>query len=97
LISQGIPENKLETTGYGDAKPIDKATVIELQAKNPNQPPETRVRNFPATWLAHNRRVDVVLLPTNVESLRLYPNLAPDSEILWKRARVTEAVIEQNQ
>jgi hypothetical protein len=97
LISQGIPENKLETTAYGDAKPIDKATVIELQAKNPNQPPETRVRNFPATWLAYNRRVDVVLLPTNVESLRLYPNLAADSEILWKRARLSEAVIEQNQ
>ena len=97
LISQGIPENKLEITANGDAKPIDKATVIELQAKNPNQPPETRVRNFPATWLAYNRRVDVILLPTNLESMRLYPNLAPDSEILWQRARPAEAVIKQNQ
>jgi hypothetical protein len=97
LISQGIAENKIETTAYGEAKPIDKATVIELQAKNPNQPPETRVRNFPATWLAYNRRVDVILLPTNLESMRLYPNLAPDSEILWQRARPAEAVIKQNQ
>jgi hypothetical protein len=97
LISQGIPENKIESAAYGDEKPIDKATVIDLQAKNPNQPPETRVRNSSATWLAYNRRVDVILLPTNSESLRFYPNQAPDSEILWQRARLTEAVVQQNQ
>jgi hypothetical protein len=97
LISQGIAENKIETAAYGDEKPIDKATVIDLQAKNPNQPPETRVRNSSATWLAYNRRVDVILLPTNSESLRFYPNQAPDSEILWQRARLTEAVVQQNQ
>jgi hypothetical protein len=97
LISQGIPENKIETAAYGDEKPIDKATVIDLQAKNPNQPPETRVRNSSATWLAYNRRVDVILLPTNAESLRFYPNQAPDSEILWQRARPTEGVVQQNQ
>jgi OmpA family protein/PEGA domain-containing protein len=97
LISQGIPENKIETTAYGEEKPIDKATVIDLQAKNPNQPPETRVRNFSATWLAYNRRVDVILLPTNLESLRFYPNQAPDSEILWDRGRLGQAVIEQYQ
>jgi len=97
LISQGIAENKIETAAYGEEKPIDKATVIELQEKNPNQPKETRVRNSSTTWLAHNRRVDVTLLPTNLESLRFYPNQAPDSEILWQRARLSEAVLEQNQ
>jgi len=97
LISQGIPENKIETAAYGEEKPIDKATVIDLQVKNPNQPPETRVRNSSTTWLAYNRRVDVILLPTNSESLRFYPNQAPDSEILWQRARLTEAVVQQNQ
>ena len=97
LISQGIPENKIETAAYGDEKPIDKATVIDLQEKNPNQPPETRVRNSLATWLAYNRRVDVILLPTNAESLRFYPNQAPDSDILWQRAKPTEVVVQQNQ
>jgi OmpA family/PEGA domain len=97
LISQGLPENKIETAAYGEEKPIDKATVIDLQLKNPNQPPETRVRNSSTTWLAYNRRVDVILLPTNSESLRFYPNQAPDSEILWQRARLTEAVVQQNQ
>ncbi len=97
LISQGIPENKFETAAYGEEKPLDKATVVDLQAKNPNQPPEARVQKLRATWLACNRRVDVILLPTNRESLRFYPNTAPDSEILWQMARPGEAVIEQNQ
>ena len=97
LISRGIPEEKIETAAYGEEKPIDKATVIDLQTKNPNQSPENRVRNFPATWLAYNRRVDVILLPTNLESLRFYPNNAPDSEILWQRSIPAEAVVEQNQ
>jgi OmpA family protein/PEGA domain-containing protein len=97
LISQGIPENKIETAAYGEEKPMNKATVIDLQVKNPNQPPETRVRNFTATWLAYNRRVDLILLPTNLESLRFYPNQAADSEILWQRARLREKVVEQNQ
>jgi hypothetical protein len=97
LVSQGIPENKIETAAYGEEKPLDKATVVDLQAKNPNQPPEARAHKFRATWLAYNRRVDVVLLPTNRESLHFYPNTAPDSEILWQRARPDEAVIEKNQ
>lgn len=97
LIAAGIPENKIETAAFGEEQPLDKATVIELQTKNPNQPPETRVKNFPATWLAYNRRVDVILLPTNIESLRFYPNQAPDSEILWQRGKVEESVIEKNQ
>jgi hypothetical protein len=97
LVSRGVPENKIDTEGYGEERPIDKATVIDLQAKNPNQPPETRVRNFRATWLAYNRRVDVILLPTNRESLRFYPNNASDSDVLWQKAKLSKAVIEQSQ
>lgn len=97
LISHGVPENKIETQASGEEKPLDKATVIELQVKNPNQPPETRVRNFRATWLAYNRRVDVILLPTNRESLQFYPNNANDSDLLWQIAKPSDAVIQQNQ
>ncbi|MBZ5526790.1 MAG: OmpA family protein [Acidobacteriia bacterium] len=97
LISQGVAENKIETEAYGEERPIDMATVTDLQAKNPNQPSESRVRNFRATWLAYNRRVDVLLLPTNRESLQFYPNNANDSDVLWQKARLSDAVIEQNQ
>jgi len=97
LVSQGIPENKIETSAFGEEKPISKAAVIELQAKNPTQPSEAFIHNFMATWLAHNRRVDIVLIPTNLESLRFYPNQAPDSTVLWQRAKPGKGVIEQYQ
>lgn len=97
LVSQGIPAGKIETEAYGEERPLDKATVVDLQAKNPEQPPELRARNFRATWLAYNRRVDVTLLPTNRESPRFYPNGVADSDVLWQKAKLSEAAIEQHQ
>jgi len=96
LVSQGIAANKIDTSAHGDENPLDKATVIDLQTRNPNQPQETRVRNFRATWLAYNRRVDIVLLPTNSESVRFYPNQVADSEILWQRPKPARSVVETN-
>jgi outer membrane protein OmpA-like peptidoglycan-associated protein len=96
LISRGIAEDKIDTSAYGDDKPLEKSTVIELQGKNPDQPAETRARNFRSTWLAYNRRVDVALLPTNRESLQFYPNTAPDSETLWQRPKPAVSAV-QNQ
>jgi len=94
LVSQGIAADKIATTAKGEDNPLDKATVIDLQSRNPDQPQETRIRNFMATWLAYNRRVDIVLLPTNAESLRFYPNQAADSEILWQRSKPAPDVVE---
>jgi len=96
LVSQGIAANKIDTSAHGHENPLDKATVIDLQTRNPNQPQETRVRNFRATWLAYNRRVDIVLLPTNSESVRFYPNQVADSEILWQRPKPARSVVETN-
>jgi outer membrane protein OmpA-like peptidoglycan-associated protein len=96
LVSQGIAADKISTSANGDENPLDKAAVIDLQTRNPNQPQQTRIRNFRATWLAYNRRVDIVLLPTNAESLRFYPNQAADSEILWQRSKPARSVVESN-
>ncbi len=97
LVSQGIAEDKVDASAFGDDKQLEKSTVIELQTQNPEQPPETRVQNFRATWLAYNRRVDVVLLPTNRESLKFYPNSSPDSQILWQSAKPQLNAIQQSQ
>jgi OmpA family/PEGA domain len=94
LVSQGIAAEKIDTSAYGKQKPLDKATVSDLQAQNPNQPPEKWVRDSRATWLAYNRRVDIVLIPTNAESVRLYPNQAPDSQILWQIPKPTRNTVE---
>src|SRR6185437_9710454 len=96
LVSQGIAVDKIHTSAYGEENLLDKATVIDLQTRNPNQPQETQVRNFRATWLAYNRRVDIVLLPTNAESVRFYPNQAADSEILWQRPKPERSVVQSN-
>jgi len=96
LVSDGVAVEKIDTSAYGKEKPLDKATVIDLQARNPNQTPEERIRSFRATWLAYNRRVDIVLLPTNAESARFYPQQAPDSGILWQRPKPERAVIEKS-
>ena len=96
LVSEGVDVEKIDTSAYGKEKQLDKATVIDLQARNPNQTPEERIHSFRATWLAYNRRVDIVLLPTNAESARFYPQQAPDSGILWQRPKPERAVIEKS-
>jgi len=96
LVSEGVAVEKIDTSAYGKEKQLDKATVIDLQARNPNQTPEERIHSFRATWLAYNRRVDIVLLPTNAESARFYPQQAPDSGILWQRPKPKRAVIEKS-
>jgi outer membrane protein OmpA-like peptidoglycan-associated protein len=97
LISHGIAQDKVETASFGKEKPLDKDSVTQLQSQNPNPPSETRAKNTRATWLAYNRRVDILLQPKNQESLQFYPNAAPDSEILWQVAKPRESEIGQNQ
>ena len=94
LVSQGIAAEKIDTSPYGKQKLLDKATVSNLQNQNPNQPPEKWVRDSRATWLAYNRRVDIVLMPTNSESVRLYPNGAPDSQLLWQIPKPARTAVE---
>jgi flagellar motor protein MotB len=93
LVSQGVSAEKIDSSAYGKQKPLDKAAVSNLQTQNPNKPPEKWVRDSRATWLAYNRRVDIVLMPTNAESVRLYPNQAPDSQILWQRPKPARSAV----
>ena len=94
LVSQGIAAEQIDTSAYGKQKPLDKATVSDLQTRNPNQPPEKWVHDSRATWLAYNRRVDIVLVPTNAESERFYPNEAADSEIIWQKQKPSRSAVE---
>jgi hypothetical protein len=94
LVSQGIAPEKIDIAADGKQKQLDKAMVSDLQNRNPNPLPETRVRNSHATWLAYNRRVDIVLIPSNAESERFYPNQAADSEIIWQRPKPARSAVE---
>jgi len=96
LVSQGIAPEKIDGAAYGKQKQLDKAMVSDLQTRNPNPLPQTRARNTRATWLAYNRRVDLVLIPSNAESERFYPNQAADSEILWQRPKPSRSAVEKD-
>ena len=97
LVAQGISGDKIEVTAYGLEKPLEKNTVDQLQASNPNPPPEAHLKNEHASWLAYNRRVDILFLPTNKESERYYPNNAPDSNILWQREKPARSVVDRDE
>jgi len=96
LVSKGIAADKIETSAVGETEQLDKEAVNQLQTNNPNPAPEAHVKDPQTTWLAYNRRVDIILLPKNEPPLRFYPNQAPDSNILWQREKPDPKTLEQN-
>jgi outer membrane protein OmpA-like peptidoglycan-associated protein len=94
LISQGISADKIETRAEGENKQLAEKEVENLQSSNPVKPPEYMTRQPKATWLAHNRRVDIILEPTGKESARTYPNAAADARILWQRPTPSAKVVQ---
>jgi flagellar motor protein MotB len=97
LIANGVSGDKIEVSAYGLDKPLDQNTVDQLQASNPNPAPETHKNNPHTSWLAYNRRVDILFLPTNKESERYYPNSAPDANILWQRMKPDRAEVDKDE
>jgi hypothetical protein len=85
LISQGISADKIETRAVGQDEQLTEDQVAGLQSKNSQPEPAWMEKNKKATWLAYNRRVDVILEPSGQQSTQAYPNDAPDARILWQR------------
>jgi hypothetical protein len=85
LISQGIPAEKIETRAEGKDSQLTEQQVMNLQSKDPKPQPQWMKDKKKATWLAYNRRVDVILEPKGQESTQAYPNDAPDARVLWQR------------
>jgi OmpA family/PEGA domain len=97
LVSQGIAAEKIETTAEGIEKPLDEQVVAQLEASNPTPLPADKADRKSTTLLAYQRRVDIVLTPTNAESARFYPAQAPDLEILWERPKPARDAVEKDQ
>ncbi len=97
LVDQGIPSANIDTVAQGEEQNLDRATVKSLEAENPNKAPRARIGNVRGDWLAHNRRVDVVLRPSDKALIRFYPHNADDSSILWQVPKPSRKVVEKNE
>jgi hypothetical protein len=90
LISQGVPADKLRGQAEGQTHQLDQKQVESLQADNPQKPTKWMTANAKArtaTWMAYNRRVDIILQPSGQQSSAAYPNESPDARVLWQRAQ----------
>jgi len=85
LISKGIPADQIQTRSEGKEQELAEKQVAELQSKDPQKPENWMSRRSRATWLAYNRRVDIILEPSGQESTEAFPNDVPDARILWQR------------
>ncbi len=85
LVSKGIPANEITIRAEGKDKQIDQKTVEILQSKNAQTPAKWMSKREKTTWLAYNRRADLVLEPTGQQSAKVYPTDAPDARIVWQR------------
>jgi hypothetical protein len=85
LVSQGVPTGKIQTRAVGKDQQLDEQKVESLQAQDPQKPEKWEARYKKTTWLAYNRRADVILQPQGEVSEEAYPNDVTDARILWQR------------
>ncbi|MFZ2002074.1 MAG: OmpA family protein [Candidatus Sulfotelmatobacter sp.] len=96
LVSQGIPADKIQTRAEGKRQELSEKEVSTLQAEDAQKPENWMMHHSRATWLAYNRRVDIVLEPTGKESTEAFPNDASDARILWQRAQPSLRKVEMS-
>lgn len=85
LISKGIPADEIKMRAEGKDKQMDVKAVETLQSRNDETPDKWMIKSEKTTWLAYNRRADLVLEPTGRQSAVIYPTDASDTRIVWQR------------
>ncbi len=96
LVDQGVASDKVETAAYGDERNLTKDEVKGLEEANPAKASKKHA-NKRVSWLAYNRRADVVLLPSGQKSAQYYPNDASDVDVLWQLAKPNIKKVEKEQ
>jgi hypothetical protein len=85
LVAQGVPSDKIHTRAVGKSEQLAEAKVEALQTQDPQKPERWEARHRKTTWLAYNRRVDVILEPQGKASEEDYPNDVANARVLWER------------
>lgn len=84
LVAHGIPADKLEVRAEGKEKQLSQDKVKVLLTQDPQKPEKWETRHMRTTWLAYNRRADIILQPRDVQSVKDYPNNATYARLLWQ-------------
>jgi hypothetical protein len=84
LVSLGVPGDEIQTQPVGKDQQMDIKKVEALQSQDPEKPEKWEARHQRTTWLAYNRRADVVLEPEGQKPEVAYPNDVGDARILWE-------------
>jgi hypothetical protein len=87
LISQGVSSDKIQTRAVGKDQQLDMKKVEALQSQDPEKPEKWETRHLRTTWLAYNRRADVILQPEGESAKVAYPNDVADVRILWEQSK----------
>jgi len=80
-----VPADLIDVKALGKTQNLSQDEVKQLEGQNPNKP--ANVRHWIDEVLAHNRRVDTVLMPDNLRSTPTYPYNAPDVTIIHMRPK----------
>jgi OmpA family/PEGA domain len=94
LVSQGISAGKIQARAEGKREELTKKEVAKLQKEDGQKPEKWMMHRPQATWLAYNRRVDIILEPTGKQSTEAYPNDTTGARILWERAQPSLRTVE---
>ena len=95
LVSQGVPSDKIQTRAVGKEQQMDEQKVASLQSQDPQKPEKWEAHHRGTTWLAYNRRADVILEPKGEASEEDYPNDVADVRILWERPMPSLKAVER--
>jgi OmpA family len=87
LVSKGVPASDVEIRGEGKDNQLDEKTVAVLESQSKQKPEGWMTQSTKTTWLAYNRRADLVLQPTRQQSTMFYPVDAPDAHLVWQRPK----------
>lgn len=94
LLARGVPMDRLQTRAEGKQQQLDDKQVEKLQAQDNEKPEKWMQHHRKATWLAYNRRVDIILEPEGQQSAEAYPNDIAEARILWQRREPSMKAVE---
>ncbi len=94
LVSQGVPEEKIEVVALGDQQNLSRANVLKLHETNPNKPTFAKSNSAALVW-AHNRRVDITLLPMGQQSTQFFPGDAEEAKMLFRSNWQSRQLVEK--